>query len=85
MYAEMMSAGGGSLRTVFGPIQKMNQMTIAHVEKIAALQMESMTTYTNLGIGRLKTAAEVNDPWSFMTYLVGPKPTFVSPSATTSR
>lgn len=70
MYAEMMSAGGGSLRTVFGPIQKMNQMTIAHVEKIAALQMESMTTYTNLGIGRLKTAAEVNDPWSFMTYLV---------------
>lgn len=69
MYAEMMSAFGGSMRNVFAPVQKMNQMAIAHVEEIVAIQMESMKTYTNLGIGQWKAAAEVSDPWSFMAYM----------------
>jgi phasin family protein len=69
MSAEMMSAFGSSLRSFFGPVQKINQMVIAHMDKVAAHHMESMKTYTNLGIGQLKAATEVNDPWSFFNYL----------------
>jgi phasin family protein len=70
MYAEMMSAFGGSLRNVFLPVQKMNQTAIAHAEKIVAIQLESLEAHTNLGIGHLKAAAEVNGPSSFMSHLV---------------
>ena len=69
MYAEMMSAFGGSLRNVFAPGQKMNQMAIAQMEKILAFQMESVKTYTNLGMGQWKAAAEVSDPWSLVAYM----------------
>lgn len=70
MYALMMSAFRGSLWNVFEPVQKMNQMAIAHVEKIVAIQVESVKAHTNLGIGQMKAANEVSDPWSFMAYLV---------------
>jgi phasin family protein len=69
MYAEMMSVFGGSLRNVFLPVQKMNQTVIAHAEKVVAIQLESLEAHTNLGIGQLKAAAEVSDPWSFVAYL----------------
>ena len=69
MYTAMMSAFGGSLWNFVRPVQSLNQMAIAHVEKVVAFQLDSATTYTNLAMGRLKTAAEVNDPWSFMGYL----------------
>ena len=69
MYAEMMSAFGDSLRNVFGPVQKINQIAIAQVEKIVALQLESVKAHANLGIGRWKAVAEVNDPWSFVSYV----------------
>lgn len=69
MYTAMMSAFGGSLWSFVRPVQSLNQMAIAHVEKVVAFQLDSATTYTNLAMGRLKTAAEVNDPWSFMRYM----------------
>jgi phasin family protein len=65
----MLSAFGSALRHLAVPLQKMNQVAIAHREKIVAIQMERVTTYTNLGIGRPKTAVEVNDPRSFIAYL----------------
>ena len=32
MYAEMMSAFNGSMRNIFGPVQKMNDLVVAHLE-----------------------------------------------------
>lgn len=69
MYAEMLSALAGSFRNISRPAQKMNQMTIAHIEKVLAIQLESAKDYANLGIGHMKAAAEVNDPWSFVGYV----------------
>lgn len=32
--------------------------------------MESMKSFANLGFARLKAAAEVTDPWSFISHIV---------------
>jgi phasin family protein len=69
MYADMMSAFSGSMQNFAGPIQKINQMAIAHMEKVVVIQMESVKTYTYLGIGQWKAAGEVSDPWSLARYL----------------
>jgi phasin family protein len=69
MHAQMMSALGGSLRTFVRPVQKMNQMAIAHAEKVMAIYLESIKAQVNLGMSQWKARAEVNDPSSFMSYL----------------
>ena len=69
MYAEMMSAFGGSMRNFVGPVQKMNQMAIAHVGKIVAMQMESVKSHASLGIGQIKAATDVDNPWGFFCYM----------------
>ena len=69
MYALMLSAFGGSLRPVFAPLRKMNEIAIAHVEKVVAIQLESAKAHANLGIDQWKAAAEVSDPSSFMAYV----------------
>ena len=69
MSAEMMSAFNGSMRNIFGPVQKMNDLVVAHLEKVVTIQMESVKNYTNLGIAQMKAATEVNDLWSFFGYV----------------
>ncbi len=69
MYAEMMSAFGGSMRNIFVPAQKVNEMAIDHTEKVMAIYLESVKAHVDLGIGQWKAAAEVSDPWSLARYL----------------
>jgi phasin family protein len=69
MYAEMISAVSGSMRNVFGPAQKVNELVVAHLEKVAAIQLESAKSLANLGIAQMKAAGAVNDPWSVFGFM----------------
>lgn len=53
------------------PVQKLNQQAVAAVEKLAAHQLESLKTYSDMGIGRLKAAAEVKDMNGLQNFLYG--------------
>ncbi len=47
---------------LMAPVLKANKLAVANMEKIVTLQMDSLRTYVDLGMGQLKAAVEVNNP-----------------------
>jgi phasin family protein len=43
------------------PVQKFNQQTVAAVEKLTTYQLESLKTYSDMGVSQLKAVAELKD------------------------
>lgn len=43
------------------PVIQANQLSVANLEKLAAFQLSHLGAYTDLGLSRLKAAAEVAD------------------------
>lgn len=51
------------------PVRKFNQQAVAAVEELATHQLESLKTYSDMGIGQLKAVAEVRDMDSLQNFL----------------
>ena len=61
MITETLSALTEPTKGVLEPVQKLNQQAIVSVEKLAAHQIESLKTYSELGVSQLKAVAQVKD------------------------
>lgn len=61
MIIKTLSALTKPTQSVLEPVQKLNQNAVAAVEKLAAHQLESLKTYSDMGVSQLKAAAEVKD------------------------
>ncbi len=44
------------------PLQQTNQFVVGRVEQWAAMQMESLKAYVDLGVAQVKVALKVTDP-----------------------
>ena len=61
MITETLSALTEPTKGVLEPVHKLNQQAIAAIEKLATHQINSLKTYTELGVSQLKAVAEVRD------------------------
>ena len=53
------------------PVVKANQAAVANVEKLVAFQLNALQSYADLGISRLKAAAEVSNPQDLQAFFQG--------------
>jgi phasin family protein len=60
MITETISALTG-LKGMLEPVQRLNQETVETVQRLAAHQIDSLKTYSDLGTSQLQMAAEVRD------------------------
>lgn len=51
------------------PLQRTNQFLIQRLEQWAALQMESLKAYVDLGVAQCKVALKVTDPHSLHEFV----------------
>lgn len=56
---------------IVNPVVKTNQAVVANLEKLVSFQMNALQSYIDLGISRLKAAAEVRDPQSLQDFFRG--------------
>ena len=56
MIIETLSAFTKLTRGALEPVRKLNQQAVAPVEKLAARQLESLKTYSDMGVGFLSQA-----------------------------
>lgn len=56
-------------KAALAPVQKLTDLGVANVEKLAALQIKSIEVYSNLAISQLKAALSVQDIEGLKTYL----------------
>lgn len=61
MITETLSALTGPNRGILDPVRRLNQETVATVQRLAAHQIDSLKTYSHLGTSQLQMAAEVRD------------------------
>lgn len=61
MITKTLSALTDPTKGLLEPVHKLNRQAITAIEKVAAYQVDSLTTYSRLGINQLKAAAEVRD------------------------
>ena len=61
MITETLSALTKTTHGVLEPVQQLNQQGLAAMEELASRQMDSLKTYTELGVSQLKVMAEVRD------------------------
>ncbi len=54
---------------LMAPVLKANKLAVANMEKIVALQMDSLRTYVDLGMGQLKAAVAVSNPEDLHTFV----------------
>lgn len=55
--------------TLINTVQKFNKLTVAKLEKLAALQMNALRGYSDLSIKQLKELVEINNPEALQAYL----------------
>lgn len=55
--------------TLMATVQKLNQLAVAKVEKLTALQMNALRGYSDLSIQNLKELVEINNPQALQAYL----------------
>lgn len=61
MINKTLSALTDPTKGLLEPAHKLNQQAVTALEKVAAYQIDSLNTYSRLGIGQLKAAAEVRN------------------------
>ena len=64
MYTDMFKNVNEQLQGFTNPLLRYNQLVAANLEKLARLQLESTTAYTDLGLSQLHAAANTKDPQS---------------------
>ncbi len=51
------------------PAREWNKLTVAHIEKLAGLQIASLQEYAELGLGQFRVAASMNDASDVQDYV----------------
>lgn len=51
------------------PVTKANKLSAANLEALVNFQMNSLQSYINLAMDRMKAAADINDPASLQAFL----------------
>jgi phasin family protein len=51
------------------PVVKANKLSAANLESLVSFQMSALQAYVDMAIGRMKAAADINDPASLKTFL----------------
>ena len=69
MNTEIPSSFTEQTKNVIAPIQDMNRLIIDNAEKLVALQIASMKSYSALGFANLKALLEIKDADAFQAYL----------------
>ncbi len=69
MYKEYFANINDQVKAFSAPVQKFNNLVVGNVEKLAALQLATLQSYTQLSIAQLKDALEVNSPEAFKAYV----------------
>ncbi|MDX1656035.1 MAG: phasin family protein [Candidatus Competibacteraceae bacterium] len=53
------------------PVFKTNQLAVAKLEQLVSFQMDSLQTYVNLGLDRMKAAAEIDSLEAMQSFYQG--------------
>lgn len=61
MITKMISAFTEPAEGLLEPARKLNQQAVTAIGKVAAYQIDSLQTYSRLGVGQLQAAAEVKN------------------------
>ncbi len=69
MNTELFEQMAEQAKVALGPVHKFNQLAVANVEKLAALQLASLQDYSDLSIAQLKAALEISDVESLQDYV----------------
>jgi len=65
MITKTLSALTEPTKGVLEPAHKLNQQTVTAIEKLAAYQIDSLKTFSELGVSQLKAVVEVRDVEGF--------------------
>lgn len=71
MFAEMISKVIEPNQAFLAPLVNTNKLVVNHLEKVLDLQMNALQFYMDIGVDRLKAAAEVDDWGSLQDFLSG--------------
>lgn len=71
MFAEMISKVIEPNQAFLAPLVNTNKLVVNHLEKVLDLQMNALQFYMDIGVDRLKAAAEVDDWGSLQDFLAG--------------
>lgn len=71
MYTDMFKSFSEQLQGFTNPVMRYNQILAANMEKLAKLQLESTTAYTELSISRMQALADTKDPQSAAQFGAG--------------
>lgn len=69
MNNEMISTITEQTRNVFTPAQEFTRLIFSNTEKLVALQLASVQSYSELGFANLKELVEINDVDAFKDYM----------------
>lgn len=56
-------------QSLLAPLTKANEFVVGQIEKLMALQLDSLKTYADLGLSQLKVAIKATDPHSAHEFL----------------
>ncbi len=69
MANEVLSNMSEQYKNFLNPVIKANKLSAANLEALVNFQMNSLQSYINLAMERMKTAADINDPASLQSFL----------------
>ena len=68
---ELFAQAAEQYKTAVAPVVKVNQLTVAGLEKVTAFQMAALRTYLDISLARMKAATQVDSPESLQSFIKG--------------
>jgi phasin family protein len=78
MSNDMLTKMSEQYQTLLDPVIKANKLSAANLEALVNFQMNSLQSYVDMAMARMKAAAEINDPASLQTFLTSQAETITS-------
>ena len=68
MQENIMNAFAEQTKALYGPMVKLNQLLVDSMEKMTEFQLESVKSYSQIGLGQMRQAADIKDFETFRDY-----------------
>ncbi|MCB1821160.1 MAG: phasin family protein [Candidatus Competibacteraceae bacterium] len=78
MSNEMLTKMSEQYQTFLSPVIKANKLSAANLEALVNFQMNSLQSYVDMAMARMKAAADISDPASLQTFLTSQAETISS-------
>ena len=78
MSNEMLTKMSEQYQTFLNPVIKANKLSAANLEALVNFQMNSLQSYFDMAMARMKAAADISDPASLQTFLTSQAETISS-------